>query len=180
MNYMIKFLLNFILLRFEKKHMNKVFLGIGTNLGNRKVNLRKAIEMIGEHIGGVINFSSVYETAPWGFDSENDFLNMVVCVETNHSPAELLKKIVAIESMLGRERNQDRYSSRVIDIDILFFNDLVINENGLKIPHPLIHERKFVLGPLNELAPELIHPVKGKSIRVLLEECRDRSKIIKL
>jgi 2-amino-4-hydroxy-6-hydroxymethyldihydropteridine diphosphokinase len=157
--------------------MNKVFLGIGTNLGNRKANLRKALEMIGKHIGTVINSSSVYETAPWGFDSEDDFLNMVVMVETTHTPSEIMKKINTIESMLGRERNQDRYSSRVIDIDILLYDDLVINENGLKIPHPLMHERKFVLVPLCELAPDLIHPVFGKSMSNLLEECRDRSKI---
>lgn len=160
--------------------MNKVFLGIGTNLGNRKANLKKAIEMIGEHIGKVIKSSSVYETAPWGFDSEDDFLNMVVLVETTETPAELMKKITTIESKLGRERNQNRYSSRIIDIDILLYDELVINENGLKIPHPLMHERRFVLVPLNELVPELIHPVKGKSIRVLLEECRDRSEILKL
>jgi 2-amino-4-hydroxy-6-hydroxymethyldihydropteridine diphosphokinase len=160
--------------------MNKVFFGLGTNLGNRKTNLRKAIEMIGEHIGKVLKSSSIYETAPWGFDSEDDFLNMVVLVETTLTPLELMKKIVTIESMLGRERNQDRYSSRIIDIDILLYDDLILNENGLKIPHPLMHERRFVLVPLNELAPELIHPVKGKSIRVLLEECRDRSEINKL
>jgi 2-amino-4-hydroxy-6-hydroxymethyldihydropteridine diphosphokinase len=157
--------------------MNKVYFGLGTNLGNRKVNLRKAIEMIGEHIGKVLKSSSIYETAPWGFDSEDDFLNMVVLVETTLTPLELMKKIVTIESMLGRERNQDRYSSRIIDIDILLYDDLILNENGLKIPHPLMHERRFVLVPLNELAPELIHPVKGKSIRVLLEDCRDRSEI---
>lgn len=160
--------------------MSKVFLGIGTNLGNRKANLRKAIEMIGEHIGRVINSSAVYETAPWGFDSEDDFLNMVMTVETSDTPSELMKKITMIESMLGRERNQNRYSSRVIDIDILFYDDLVINENGLKIPHPLMHERRFVLVPLCELAPDMIHPVFKKSISVLLEECRDRSKISKL
>ena len=159
--------------------MNKIFLGIGTNLGNRKANLRKAKEMIGEHIGRIWNSSSVYETAPWGFEAENDFLNMVVEVETNLSPAEIMKKISGIESMLGRERNQNRYSSRIIDIDILLYDDLVLNEDGLKIPHPLIHERKFVLAPLCELAPDLIHPVFGKSMSVLLEDCRDRSKIKK-
>jgi 2-amino-4-hydroxy-6-hydroxymethyldihydropteridine diphosphokinase len=159
--------------------MSKVFLGIGTNLGNRKANLRKAREMIGEHIGRIWNSSSVYETAPWGFEAENDFLNMVIEVETNLSPSEIMKKIAGIESKLGRERDQDRYSSRVIDIDIVLYDDLAINENGLKIPHPLMHERKFVLVPLCELAPDMIHPVLEKSMSVLLEECRDRSKIKK-
>ena len=160
--------------------MNKVFLGIGTNLGDREDNLRKALTNIEEHIGRVVSSSSVYETAPWGFDAMDDFLNMVVTVETDYSPSELLKKIVMIESSLGRERNQDRYSSRIIDIDILFYDDLVLKENGLKIPHRLIHERKFVLVPLCEVAPDLIHPLYGKSISVLLDECRDRSKILKL
>jgi 2-amino-4-hydroxy-6-hydroxymethyldihydropteridine diphosphokinase len=159
--------------------MSKVFLGIGTNLGNRKANLRKAREMIGEYIGRILNSSSVYETAPWGFEAENDFLNMVMEVETNLSPSEIMKKIADIESKLGRERDQDRYSSRVIDIDIVLYDDLAINENGLKIPHPLMHERKFVLVPLCELAPDMIHPVLEKSMSVLLEECRDRSKIKK-
>jgi 2-amino-4-hydroxy-6-hydroxymethyldihydropteridine diphosphokinase len=159
--------------------MNKVFLGIGTNLGDRKSNLREAIEKIKVHIGRVLNSSSVYETAPWGFDAENDFLNMVICVETSLSPPELLKKIIVIESMLGRDRDQDRYSSRVIDIDILLYDDLVMNEKGLKIPHRLMHERKFVLVPFCELAPDLIHPIFRKSMSVLLDECRDRSKIKK-
>jgi 2-amino-4-hydroxy-6-hydroxymethyldihydropteridine diphosphokinase len=157
--------------------MSKVFLGLGTNLGNRDSNLRITVKRISEHIGNVAQSSSVYETAPWGFEAENDFLNMVICVETNHSPGEVLKNITEIESILGRERNQDRYSSRIIDIDILLYDDLIMNENGLKIPHRLIHERRFVLVPLCELAPDLMHPVLNKSISVLLEECRDRSRI---
>ena len=157
--------------------MSKVFLGIGTNLGDRENNLEKAIEKIGEHIGRILQSSSVYETPPWGFDAENDFLNMVLGVETSLTPPEIIKKIVAIESMLGRERDQNRYSSRVIDIDILLYDDLVIHEKGLKIPHRLMHERRFVLVPLCELAPDLIHPILKKSMSLLLEECRDRSKI---
>jgi 2-amino-4-hydroxy-6-hydroxymethyldihydropteridine diphosphokinase len=160
--------------------MSKVFLGIGTNLGDREKNLREAIVKIEEHIGSVLKSSSVYETPPWGFDSENDFLNMVIEVETSHSPSELLKVILKIESMLGRERDQDRYSSRVIDIDILFYDDLVFEEKGLKIPHRLMHERKFVLVPLCEIAPDILHPVLKKSISSLLHACRDRSKISKL
>jgi 2-amino-4-hydroxy-6-hydroxymethyldihydropteridine diphosphokinase len=160
--------------------MHTVFFGIGTNLGNRKANLRKVIELIGETIGRVLKSSSVYETAPWGFEAENDFLNMAVMVETSYSPAELMKKITGIESMLGRERNQDRYSSRVIDIDILLYDDLVMAENGLKIPHPLMHERKFVLAPLSEIAPEIIHPGLKMTISALLKRCRDRSRIIKI
>jgi 2-amino-4-hydroxy-6-hydroxymethyldihydropteridine diphosphokinase len=160
--------------------MYKVFLGIGTNLGDRERNLREAIRMSGEHFGIVSAASSIYETAPWGFDAENNFLNMVIRVETQHTPVELLGKINLIESSMGRERNQDRYSSRVIDIDILLYDDLIISEKGLKIPHRLMHERRFVLVPICELAPDMVHPVFGKSMKVLLEECRDRSKIIKV
>ena len=160
--------------------MNKVYLGLGANLGDRKRNLREAIEQIGEHIGKILNSSSVYETAPWGFDAETDFLNMATEVETELSPPDLLKRIFEIESKLGRERTQDRYSSRIIDIDILFYDDLIVDQKGLKIPHRLIHERRFVLAPLCEIAPDLVHPILKKSIRVLLEECRDRTKITKL
>jgi 2-amino-4-hydroxy-6-hydroxymethyldihydropteridine diphosphokinase len=160
--------------------MNKVYLGLGTNLGDRKRNLREAIEKIEEQIGKVLNSSSVYETVPWGFEAESDFLNMVVEVETGLSPSELLKKIFEIESKLGRERTQDRYSSRVIDIDILLYDDLVVEEKGLKIPHRLMHERRFVLAPLCEIAPGLVHPMLKKSISALLDECRDRTKILKL
>jgi 2-amino-4-hydroxy-6-hydroxymethyldihydropteridine diphosphokinase len=160
--------------------MSNVFLGIGTNLGDREKNLREAVEKIEEHIGKLLGSSSVYETAPWGFDSENDFLNMAVSVETSLTPAEIIKKIAVIESIMGREKTQDRYSSRIIDIDILLYDDLVITEKGLKIPHRLMHERKFVLAPLCELAPDMIHPLLKKSMSVLLEECRDRSKIVKL
>ena len=176
----IKSHLQVIHLIIEETIMNKVFLGIGTNLGDRKRNLREAIKQIEEHIGKVLNSSSVYETAPWGFEAETDFLNMVILVETIHSPGELLKKIFAIESGLGRERNQDRYSSRVIDIDILLYDDLMVDEKGLKIPHRLMHERRFVLAPFCEIAPDLIHPKLRKRMSVLLEECRDRTKISKL
>jgi 2-amino-4-hydroxy-6-hydroxymethyldihydropteridine diphosphokinase len=157
--------------------MSNVFLGLGTNLGNRESNLREAVKKTEEHIGRVLNTSSIYETPPWGFDAETDFLNMVIRVETDLSPSELLKSITTIETMLGRERDQDRYTSRVIDIDILFYDDLVSDEKGLKIPHRLLHERKFVLVPLCELAPDFIHPVLKKTMSVLLSECRDRSKI---
>jgi 2-amino-4-hydroxy-6-hydroxymethyldihydropteridine diphosphokinase len=160
--------------------MNKVYLGLGTNLGDRKKNLRDAVEQIAEHIGRVLKTSSVYETAPWGFDAENDFLNMVAEVDTLLSPSELLNKIFEIESKLGRERTQDRYSSRVIDIDIILYDDLIVDQKGLKIPHRLMHERRFVLAPLCEIAPDLIHPMLKKSMSVLVEECRDRTKINKL
>jgi 2-amino-4-hydroxy-6-hydroxymethyldihydropteridine diphosphokinase len=157
--------------------MSKVFLCIGTNLGNRESNLKEAVVMIREHIGRVLNYSSVYETAPWGFDTENNFLNMVIRVETSQAPDELMKKIFMVESMLGRIRKEERYSSRVIDIDILLYEDQVIAQNGLRIPHPLMHVRRFVLAPLCEIAPQTQHPVLKTTIQSLLDNCKDISNV---
>jgi len=160
--------------------MKKVFLGIGTNLGNRESNLEEAVARIEEYIGKVTRSSSVYETEPWGFQAEDEFLNMVVKVETKLTPSGLLGRILMIESLLGRVRSEKQYSSRVIDIDILLYEDLVIDEENLKIPHPLLHERKFVLVPLCEIEPELVHPVLNKSVATLLESCLDKSKVKKI
>jgi 2-amino-4-hydroxy-6-hydroxymethyldihydropteridine diphosphokinase len=157
--------------------MKKVFLGIGTNLNNREGNLKEAVSMIEKHIGKVVASSSVYETEPWGFQAEEEFLNMVVKVETNLNPYGLIGRILMIESMLGRIRLEKQYTSRVIDIDILFYDDLVINETNLKIPHPLLHKRKFVLVPLCEIEPKMVHPVLNKSVSLLLKSCEDKSKV---
>jgi 2-amino-4-hydroxy-6-hydroxymethyldihydropteridine diphosphokinase len=157
--------------------MKIVFLGIGTNLGSRESNLEQAVARIEEYIGHVINSSSIYETEPWGFEAKDEFLNMVVKVETDLTPSGTLEKILIIESLMGRVSGQKRYSSRLIDIDILLFEDLIIDKKNLKIPHPLLHQRKFVLVPLCELALEMIHPVLKKSIAELLEICVDRSEV---
>ena len=159
--------------------MNKVILGIGTNLGNREDNLKKAVDGIRENIGTVVQASSVYETDPWGFKSEDKFLNMVVKVETMLTHSGLLGRILMIESLSGRVRSEKQYSSRVIDIDILFYNDIVIDEASLQIPHPRMHERKFVLVPLCEIEPEMIHPVLKKSFASLLKTCMDKSNVTK-
>jgi 2-amino-4-hydroxy-6-hydroxymethyldihydropteridine diphosphokinase len=160
--------------------MKKVFLGIGTNLGDRERNLEETVAKIKEYIGPVLNLSSVYETEPWGFESENQFLNMVVEVETKQSPSGVLGAILMIEAFLGRTREGNQYTSRVIDIDILLYEDNVVDEVSLKIPHPLMGERRFVIVPLCEIAPDLVHPVLKKSIASLLESCKDKSKIRKI
>jgi len=155
------------------------FLGIGTNLGDRELILKEAVSRIGENIGSVIRSSSVYITEPWGFQTNNEFLNMVVKIETEFIPSELIEKILMIESLLGRVRSERQYSSRIIDIDILLYGDLIIDEKNLKIPHPLMHKRKFVLVPLSEIDAELVHPVLKKSIGSLLDDCEDKSQIRK-
>jgi 2-amino-4-hydroxy-6-hydroxymethyldihydropteridine diphosphokinase len=154
--------------------MKIVFLGIGTNLGSRGINLEKAIERIGEFIGPVIESSSIYETEPWGFQANEEFLNQVVRVRTDLNPSGLLGRILMIESLLGRIRGEKRYESRLIDIDILLYDDIIVDEESLKIPHPLMHQRRFVLVPLCELAPDMIHPVLKKTFADLLEICEDK------
>jgi len=159
--------------------MKIVFLGIGTNLGNRESNLEEAVARIREYIGPVLDSSSIYETEPWGFHAKDEFLNKVVKVNTELTPSGLLGRILMIESLLGRVRGQVRYSSRLIDIDILLYEDLIVEEESLKIPHPLLQQRKFVLVPLCEIASEIIHPVMKKSIAELLEICEDKSEVKK-
>jgi len=159
--------------------MKPVFLGIGTNLGEREENLRKAIKLIEEHIGNITEESSVYETEPWGFQSETSFFNMVIKIETNLTPSGLLGRILMIEAMMGRLREGQGYKSRIIDIDILFFGNRIFENKILKIPHPRIQERRFVLVPLSEIAADLLHPVFKKSIQELLQECKDKSKVLK-
>ena len=158
--------------------MKRVFLGIGSNLGKREENILEAIKKIRELIGPVINTSSVYETKPWGFRSRNNFLNMVIEVDTQLKPSGLLGRLLMIESLLGRVREGKKYTSRIIDLDILLYNEKVMENKVLVIPHPRMHERKFVLVPLCEIAPEQIHPTLKKTIKTLLEECTD-TKIVR-
>lgn len=157
--------------------MKKVFLGIGSNLGNRENNILEAVEKIRELIGPVVSASSIYETEPWGFRSENEFLNMVIEVETKLRPSGLLGRLLMIESLLGRVREGRHYTSRIIDLDILLYNNVIMKTKVLEIPHPKMHERKFVLVPLVEIAPGIVHPVLKKNIRELLEECPDKSRV---
>ncbi len=158
--------------------MKKVFLGLGSNLGDRLENIGTAIMMIGEHAGSVIASSSLYETEPWGFEADNKFINKVICINTDLSPSALLGRLLMIEAKLGRLRCEGKYVSRTIDIDILFYGNEVIDDNVLQIPHPRLHERRFVLTPLNEIAPGLMHPVLKKNVRILSDECSDKSGVL--
>jgi len=157
-----------------------VFLGLGSNLGDRKGYLRAAIDAIGESAGEVVSISGIYESEPWGFSSEERFLNMVISLKTEPDPETLLKKLMKIESKLGRVRNGKGYSSRTIDIDILLYDDLIIDKPDLKIPHPLIQERRFVLAPLCDIAPDITHPVLKKTFAALLGECGDLSQVTRI
>jgi len=154
-----------------------VFLGLGTNLGDREDFLNKAIELITDSVGEVTLSSGIYETEPWGFRAENRFLNMAVGIRTRLNPDMLLKRLIKIEAELGRVRTGEGYTSRNIDIDILLYEDMIINKSDLKVPHPLIRERRFVLIPLCDIAPDLVHPVYKKTIAVLLEECKDNIEV---
>jgi len=154
--------------------MNLVYLSLGSDLGNKRAHLLQAVEHIAEKIGTVLSLSSVYETKPWGFESENDFLNMMVCVETALSPPEVLACTQAVEKAMGRTQKTDgSYCDRIIDIDLIAYDDLIIRTEKLQLPHPLFHRRRFVLEPFNEIAPDYIHPVLQKKIKDLLMESVD-------
>lgn len=147
----------------------KVYLGLGTNLGDKEQNLRRAVQKIEKRIGNLVSLSAFYATAPWGFRSENDFLNAVVCVETSLTPYEVLETTQQIERGMGRRTKSagGLYKDRVIDIDLLLYGDVVMNDERLVLPHPLMTERRFVMDPLVEIAPDLVHPVLGKAMKEL-------------
>ena len=152
--------------------MNEVYLLIGGNMGDRMMYLTKAKKEIEKQCGQIVQQSSVYETAAWGMEEQAAFLNLALEIETQLSPQQLLKTILTIEENLGRKRNI-KYGPRLIDIDILLFGDAIIDVHGLKVPHPQMQHRRFVLEPLNEIAPEKIHPVLQKTIAQLLSACTD-------
>ncbi len=151
--------------------MNATLL-LGTNLGNRLLNLQKAIENLSEISEKKISESGIYETEAWGFNDQPNYYNMVVQVGVKLSPRELLDFILDTEKRMGRIRDR-KWGSRIIDIDILYMEGLCLQEPGLEIPHPHISERRFVLTPLADLLPDMVHPVLQKSNRTLLTECID-------
>ena len=153
--------------------MSKVYFSIGSNKGNRSGLINEAIDNIDIIIGKVMLKSSIYETKSWGFNS-NNFYNICILVESELTPDLILNKILTIEKDMGRLKKTDQYSDRFIDIDILFFDNMIINSKNLEIPHPRIQLRKFVLTPMLELTPDLIHPILKKSIRQLEIECVDK------
>ena len=167
--------------------MAKVYLGLGTNLGDKEQNLRDAVQKIEEQVGKIVSLSAFYITAPWGFSSDNSFLNAAVCVDTELAPIDVLQRTQAIEQKLGRTKKSVNgiYSDRLIDIDLLLYGDAVVEEDfdvpgtegrkvHLSLPHPLMHERCFVMEPLAEVAPDVVHPILKKTFRELLASLADR------
>jgi 2-amino-4-hydroxy-6-hydroxymethyldihydropteridine diphosphokinase len=148
-----------------------LYLSLGTNLGDRNLNLRKALSLIAERIGVLSAVSSVYETKAWGFESTNDFLNMAARVETQLSSQEILEETQRIEKEIGRtEKTQRAYQDRLIDIDLILLDDRIEQSENLELPHPFFHLRPFVLEPLIEIDPELRHPILQKTVKELLNE----------
>ncbi len=152
----------------------------GSNSGNRENFLKYARDKLNSMAGGIVFASHVYESAPWGFESQNLFLNQVLLINTSCSARKLLDLILNIEYSAGRIRTGEGYSDRQLDIDILFYGNYVIHTPGLTVPHPRLHLRRFTLAPLCEIAPYFIHPVFHKTVSELLDRCEDSAVVRQL
>lgn len=161
-------------------HKNIVFLELGGNKGNRISLINKAKNLLLQNNCKILSQSSVYESPPWGFSANQNFYNCAIKIETTYTANELICELQKIEKILGRVRSSKRYESRTMDIDILFYNNDIIDEGGLTIPHPRLHLRNFVLVPLSKIATEFIHPKLKLSIQQLLAKCPDHTVCVKL
>ena len=157
--------------------MSLVYLQLGSNLGDRLSILNTAVSKISTQVGDLLLLSEIYQSSPWGVEGQGDFLNQVILIESSYSAKLILEIILNIEKELGRVRIE-KWGERVIDIDILFYNDEIIEASDLCVPHKYISKRKFVLLPLNEIAPNFIHPKYDKTITQLLAECLDEESVM--
>jgi 2-amino-4-hydroxy-6-hydroxymethyldihydropteridine diphosphokinase len=156
--------------------LNLVYLLLGSNIGDRFAHMQNGIRKIDAQAGMIQKQSSFYETEPWGVINQANYLNAAVLIKTPYTPAELFYRLKSIEADEGRT-DQTKYASRTLDIDILFYNNLILRTPQLKIPHPKLSSRQFVLEPLNEIAPAFMHPEFNKTISQLLMECTDDKKV---
>lgn len=158
---------------------NRSFILLGSNVGDRESLIAEAVDNIVDRCGSLLRKSSLYESEPWGFEAEFNFLNQVIMIDTSLEPHELLRKVLEIEIELGRDRQTkyETYVSRPIDIDILYYDDLVVDTVDLQLPHPRLHLRLFTLLPLCEIASDYEHPVFRKKNKELLKECEDNLRV---
>lgn len=165
----------------KKEKMTRCYVLFGSNQGDKTALWERACQLINNRCGMVAERSSLYESEPWGFESEEWFLNALLAVETELSPEALMDNLLAIEKELGRERHPEvkGYTSRTADLDILYYGDRVIRTEKVTVPHPRLHERRFALMPLCELIPDFLHPVLGRSQEALLKKCEDHCKVFK-
>jgi 2-amino-4-hydroxy-6-hydroxymethyldihydropteridine diphosphokinase len=160
------------------KRNNEIVLSLGGNIGEVRATFTKAIHLLKEELGGEVIISPLYGTKAWGVENQPDFLNQVVILKSSLSPVQVLKICLTIELKLGRVRRQ-KWDERVIDIDLLFYNNEIINLKELIVPHPYVHKRNFVLFPLVDVLPLFKHPLLGKTMEELKKECKDELEVIK-
>lgn len=158
--------------------MNTAYLLTGSNLGDRELYLEQASLYLAQKCGRIVQQSALYETAPWGIQEQPNYLNQAIALETLLHPEELMNSLLQIEELMGRIRTV-KYGPRTIDLDILFYNRVIMNSQLLKLPHPALQDRRFALTALAEIAPNLIHPILNKSVKNLLLACTDDSNVQK-
>jgi deoxyguanosine kinase len=156
---------------------NQVVLSLGSNLGNKQENISSAIDLIHNSVGTIIKISKLYESPSWGFESEN-FYNCTVLIHTSKTAQKVLSRLLKIEKELGRKRNEsNQYEARIIDIDIIYFNEEIIESENITVPHPKMQERLFVLLPLNDLKLDWKHPILNNKTKELIAVCSDKSQL---